>query len=250
VLRSNGSARDLLKCDYVLVNGLLATYYGIEGVSGDEFRKVALPKDSPRGGLLGMAAILAMGSNGERSSPVERGAWVLRKLLHEPPPPAPPNVPQITRLNGKPLTTRERLLAHQEEPQCASCHRTIDPIGFGLENFNAAGKWRTEDSFQALDVNGRPAKNGLKTWVIDPAAAFHKGPAFKDYFELRELIAAKPENFARGLSEALIQYALGRPFGFTDEELAANIVSCAKGKDFPLREFIVALVTSEAFQRK
>ncbi|MGB8169130.1 MAG: DUF1592 domain-containing protein [Chthoniobacteraceae bacterium] len=250
VLRSNGSARDLLKCDYVLVNGLLATYYGIEGVSGDEFRKVSLPKDSPRGGLLGMAAILSMGSNGERTSPVERGAWVLRKLLHDPPPPAPPNVPQITRLNGKPLTTRERLLAHQEEPQCASCHRAIDPIGFGLENFNAAGKWRNEDSFQAVDANGRPAKNGLKTWTIDPAAAFHKGPAFKDYFELRDLIAAKPESFARGLTEALIQYALGRPFGFTDEELAKNIVQRAQKRDFAMREFLQALVTSREFQTK
>jgi hypothetical protein len=250
LLRSNGSARDLLKCDYVLVNGLLATYYGIEGVSGDEFRKVALPKDSPRGGLLGMAAILAMGSNGERTSPVERGAWVLRKLLHDPPPPAPPNIPQITRLNGKPLTTRERLLAHQEEPQCASCHRAIDPIGFGLENFNTAGKWRTEDSFQAVDATGRPAKNGLKTWTIDPGAAFYKGPAFRDYFELREIIAAKPEKFARGLTEALIQYALGRPFGFTDEDLAAGIVQRSQNKDFALREFIVALVSSRAFQIK
>ena len=250
MLRSNGSVRDLLKCDYGLVNGLLATYYGIEGVSGDEFRKVALPKDSPRGGLLGMAAILAMGSNGERTSPVERGAWVLRKLLHDPPPPAPPNVPQITRLNGQPLTTRERLLAHQEEAQCASCHRAIDPIGFGLENFNAAGKWRTEDSFQALDSNGRPAKNGIKTWTIDPAAAFHKGPAFKNYFELRDLIAGKPENFARGLTEALIQYALGRPFGFSDEELATDIVQRAQQKDFAMREFITALVNSKAFQMK
>ncbi|MEY4485047.1 MAG: hypothetical protein RL693_2499, partial [Verrucomicrobiota bacterium] len=152
--------------------------------------------------------------------------------------------------NGQPLTTRERLLAHQEEPQCASCHRAIDPIGFGLENFNAAGKWRTEDSFQAVDANGKPAKNGLKTWTIDPAAAFHKGSAFKDYFELRDLIAVKPENFARGLTESLIQYALGRPFGFTDEELATNIVQRAQKKDFTIREFIVALVSSKEFHTK
>ena len=250
LMRANGSASDLLKCDYVIVNGLLATYYGIEGVNGDEFRKVSLPKDSPRGGLLGMAAVLAMGSNGERSSPVERGAWVLRKLLHDPPPPAPPNVPQITRLNGKPLTTRERLVAHQEEPQCANCHRAIDPIGFGLENFNAAGKWRSEDSFQAIDASGKPAKNGLKTWKIDPSAAFHKGAAFIDYFQLRDIIASSPEKFARGLAEALIQYALGRPFGFTDEELATNIVRRAQTKDFAMREFVHALVSSHEFQTK
>ena len=250
LLRANGSARDLLKSDYVIVNGLLATYYGIDGVSGDEFRKVSLPKDSPRGGLLGMAAVLAMGSNGERSSPVERGAWVLRKLLHEPPPPAPPNVPQITRLNGQALTTRERLLAHQEQPQCASCHRAIDPIGFGLENFNAAGKWRTEDSFQAVDANGKPNPKLIKTWTIDPAAVIHNGPAFKDYFELRDLIAAKPESFARGLTEALIQYALGRPFGFTDEELATTIVQRSQKKDFAMREFVQSLVASKEFHTK
>jgi len=101
-----------------------------------------------------MAAIMAMGSNGERTNPVERGAWVLRKLLNEPPPPAPANVPEIVRLAGKSLTTRERLQAHQESPQCASCHRKIDPIGFGLENFDATGQWRNTDSYQPVDAEG------------------------------------------------------------------------------------------------
>jgi hypothetical protein len=131
-------------------------------VKGEGYEKVSLPKDSPRGGLLGMAAIHFMGGNGERTSPVERGAWVLRKLLHDPPPPAPANVPAITRLAGKVLTTQERLLAHQEDPQCASCHRKIDPIGFGLENFDAAGQWRTEDSYTALDANGKPDPKSTK----------------------------------------------------------------------------------------
>jgi hypothetical protein len=243
LLRHNGSLAKLLKSDEIHVNGLLATYYGIEGISGDEFQKVKLPKDSPRGGLLGMAAILAMGSNGERTSPVERGAWVLRKLLHTPPPPAPPNVPQITRLENKLLTTRERLLAHQEEPQCLQCHRKIDPIGFGLENFNAAGKWRTEETYEKRGV-------GKKTWPIDASSSFYNGPAFKDYFQLRDLIAAKSEDFARGFTEALIEYALGRPYGFTDTALADDIVVKAKTKDFIMREFIVALVTSREFGRK
>jgi hypothetical protein len=243
LLRHNESLRSLLKADFVIVNGLLAAYYGLAGVAGDEFRKVSLPEDSPRGGLLGMAAVLAMGSNGEQSSPVERGAWVLRKLLHDPPPPAPPNVPQITRLEGKLLTTRERLLAHQEEPQCASCHRKIDPIGFGLENFNAVGKWRTQDSYEKKGV-------GKKEWQIDPTGAFHKGPAFQNYFELRDLIAERADDFARGFTEDLIEYALGRPYGFADDELAAQIVARAKGKDLSVREFIHALVASETFHRK
>ena len=233
----------------MFVNGLLATYYGIEGVTGDEFRKIKLPADSPRGGLLGMAAIHAMGSDGVVSSPVERGAWVLRHLLNDPPPPAPPNVPQISRLEGQILTTRERLVSHQEEAQCASCHRKIDPIGFGLENFNAAGKWRTEDSYQMRDRRGRGVGK-RKTWTIDASGAFHKGPAFNDYHELRDLIADREEDFARGFTEHLIEYALGRPFGFTDEDLANEIVSSARSKKFAVSEFIYALVQSTSFQSK
>ena len=243
LLRHNGSLTRLLRSDEIHVNGLLATYYGIEGISGDAFQKVKLPADSPRGGLLGMAAILAMGSNGERTSPVERGAWVLRKLLHNPPPPAPPNVPQITRFEHKLLNTRERLLAHQEEPQCLQCHRKIDFIGFGLENFNAAGKWRTEETYEKRGV-------GKKTWPIDSSGQFYNGPAFQDYFQLRDLIATKSEDFARGFTEALIEYALGRPYGFTDTSLTDDIVVKAKAKDFMMREFIVALVTSREFGRK
>ena len=245
VLRNSKDGRigKLLKSDYVFVNGLLATYYGIEGVTGDEFRKIGLPADSPRGGLLGMAAIHAMGSDGVVSSPVERGAWVLRHLLNDPPPPAPPNVPQISRLNDQVLTTRERLIAHQEEAQCASCHRKIDPIGFGLENFNAAGKWRTTDHA------GGKGKKG-KTWTIDASGAFHKGPAFSDYNELRDLIAKREEDFARGFAEHLIEYALGRPFGFTDEDLAREIVSSAKSKEFIVSKFIQALVQSKPFRTK
>jgi mono/diheme cytochrome c family protein len=250
LLANNGRVSDLLKSDYVIVDGLLADYYGLEGVHGDEFRKVALPKDSPRGGLLGMAAVHAMGSNGEHSSPVERGAWVLRKLLNDPPPPAPPNVPQLARLAGKSLTTRERVVLHQEEPQCASCHRKIDPIGFGLENFDAVGAWRTTDSSMAVNAEGKPDPKTKKTWTIDPAGALHGGPSFQDFFELREIVAARPEQFARGFTAALIEYALGRPCGFSDEPLVDAIVKDAKSRDFALRSFIHALVQSEAFRTK
>jgi len=250
LLRNNLSLRDLLKADYVLVNRVLADYYGLAGVKGDHFRKVQLPAGSPRGGLLGMAAVHVMGGNGEHSSPVERGAWVLRKLLNDPPPPAPANVPLITRLAGKSLTTRERLVAHQEEAQCASCHRKIDPIGLGLENFDAVGLWRTEDSYEVKDANGRPVPKTKRTWQIDSAGAFHNGPAFKDYFELRELIGAKSDSFARGFSMALIEYALGRPCGFSDEALVDDMLRQAGKKDFAIREFVHALVRSKEFQTK
>ena len=243
LIRENLSLKNLLKSDFVVADGVLAQYYGLDGVSGDEFRKIKLPAGSPRGGLLGMAAVLAMGSNGEHSSPVERGAWVLRKLLHDPPPPAPPNVPQLTRLEGQLVTARERLRLHQEEPQCASCHRRIDPIGFGLENFDAVGKWRTEDSYVKEGV-------GTKTWPIEPAGALHSGPAFKDFYELREIIASRPEAFATGFTEALLEYALGRPCGFSDDDLVKAIVKRAADKDYSVREFVHAVVQSRAFRTK
>ncbi len=250
IMRHNASLRDLLKADYVMINRVLAHYYGISGVKGNGYEKVLLPKDSPRGGLLGMAAIHFMGGNGERTSPVERGAWVLRKLLHDPPPPAPANVPAITRLAGKVLTTHERLLAHQEDPQCASCHRKIDPVGFGLENFDAAGQWRTEDSYMAIDANGKADLKSKKTWTIEAAAALYKGPAFKDFFELRNIIASKSDSFARSFSEALLEFALGRSPGFRDEPLIADMVQQAGKKDLAIREFIQALVASKEFHTK
>lgn len=250
VLRHNASLRDLLKSDYVVINRVLASYYGIAGVKGHGYEKVSLPKDSPRGGLLGMAAIHFMGGNGEHTSPVERGAWVLRKLLHDPPPPAPANVPAITRLAGKVLTTHERLVAHQEDPQCASCHRKIDPIGFGLENFDAAGQWRTEDSYMAINASGKPDPKTKKTWTIEAAAQFHKGPKFENYFGMRDIIATKSNDFAEGFSEALIEFALGRPLGFRDEPLVDEMLAQAGKKNFAMREFIQALVGSREFRTK
>jgi len=250
LLRSGASFRDLLKCDYVVVNPVLADYYRLPQVTGDAFQKVALPKDSPRGGLLGMAAVLAMGGNGERTSPVERGAWILRKLVDDPPPPAPANVPQIARLAGKVLTTRERLKTHQEDAQCASCHRKIDPFGLGLENFDAVGQWRTEDTYQVKDEHGKPVKGASKTWVIDASATLHKGPSFQNYFELRDIIASRSDHFARGFSKALIEYALGRSIGFRDEALADDMIARAKKNNLSVREFIHALVASNEFHSK
>jgi hypothetical protein len=191
-----------------------------------------------------------MGSDGIESSPVERGAWVLRHLMHSPPPPAPANVPQLSRLDGKPLTKRQKLAAHMEEAQCASCHRTIDPIGFGLENFDAAGKWRSGEHRYTKNRKGNMVP-GRKTTPIDTSGSFHKGSAFGNFFELRELIAkGQREEFSRGFTEALIEYGLGRPFGFTDEDLANEILTSAKDEQYSVSEFIHALIQSKQFQRK
>jgi hypothetical protein len=250
LLRENLSLRNLLHSDFVIINAVLAEYYQIPNVTGDQFRQVRLDPDSPRGGLLGMAAVSLMGGNGEETSPVERGAWVLRKLLNDPPPPAPANIPQLARLSGQVLTTRERLSAHQEEAQCASCHRRIDPIGMGLENFDAVGAWRTEDTYVVKDDAGNPVKGKETTWMIDPSGQLHNGPAFNDYFELRKILASKEDDFARGITEGLIEYAMGRPVGFRDEEFVAAVVAEAKEEDFAFREFIHAIVKSEEFHTR
>lgn len=250
LFRTGGNLNNLLKADYVVIDSVLARFYGLDGIHGDVFRRVPVPADSPRGGMLGMAAVSVMGGNGEKTSPVERGAWVLRKLLNDPPPPAPANVPQIARLAGKVLTTRERLAAHQEAPQCASCHRKIDPIGFGLENFDAVGQWRTEDSYMVVGDDGKPDPKTKKTWTIDPAAQFYNGPAFADYYELRDQIAARADDFARGFSAALVEYALGRPVGFSDEPLLDTMTTRAKAKQGSVREFVHVLVGSQAFHTK
>jgi hypothetical protein len=241
LLKKQASLNKLLKSDSAVLNGLLATYYKIPGVVGDEFREVSLPANSPRGGLLGMAAILAMGSNGEQTSPVERGAWVMRKVLHDPPPPAPPNVPQLNRLASKPLTTRERIAQHQEDAQCTQCHRKIDPVGFGLENFDAAGRWRELDLRPGVPQQRR---------AIDASGVFFKGASFNNFFEMRDLVAARPERLAQGFTEALIEYGLGRSFGFSDAALAAEVLERAGKKDFAVPEFIHALVASKAFHSK
>jgi hypothetical protein len=248
--KDQGQLQNLLKSDYVVVNGLMAAHYGLEGVVGDHYRKVSLPKNSPRGGFLGMAAIHAMGSDGFESSPVERGSWVLRHLMHSPPPPAPANVPQLSRLADEPLTKRQKLAVHVEEAQCASCHRKIDPIGFGLENFDASGKWRSKEHKYTKNRKGKMTPSRTAT-PIDSSGVFHNGPTFADFFELRELIAKwQVEEFSRGFTEALIEYGLGRPFGFTDEDLANEILVASKGKQYSISEFIHVLVQSKPFQTK
>lgn len=256
----------LLKSDFVLVNDVLADFYGLpdpknpgvesnsSGHSGTEFRKVSLPPDSPRGGLLGTAAIHIMGSDGQRSSPVERGAWVLRHLLNDPPPPAPPNVPMLEHEDAV-LSIRDLQKRHQEEPQCASCHRKIDPIGYGLENFDAAGLWR-----HAEEVKIPPAENAkqkrksvpkYQSFPIDPSGVLPAGQDFANFQELRDGIHSNYNAaFARGVAEHLIAYALGRPYGISDHNLATQITSEAAQHNNTLSAFVHALVQSQAFQTK
>jgi hypothetical protein len=194
-----------------------------------------------------MAAIMAMGSDGERSSPVERGAWILRCLLNDGPPPAPANVPQLSRLEGKMLSARELQKAHQKEPQCAQCHRTIDPLGFGLENFDAVGLWRKTET---TTLKNKRKGIGKKTFPIDASGTMPDGTPFEDYFQMRDRIAEQQEAFARGLTENLIEYALGRPYGFTDHAMADRIIKRAKQNDYAVDEFIHGVIQSRRFRIK
>ncbi len=196
---------------------------------------------------MGMAAILAMGSDGERSSPVERGAWVLRKLLHTPPPPAPANVPQLSRLSGKLLSAKDLLRSHMEQPQCAQCHQRIDAIGFGLEHFTATGRWReTEYTENAV----RNIVRESKQHPIDSRGKLPDGTPFSSFYELRDAVAQHERDFVKGLTEHLIAYALGRPFGFADEALRDSIMEQAEPSHWTPRALIQALATSPAFRLK
>jgi hypothetical protein len=248
VLDENLPLGTLLKSDFVVVNDILADFYDIPGVEGSAFRKVPVPDGVPRGGLMSMAAVLAMGSDGERSSLVERGAWVLRKLLHDPPPPAPANVPQLNRFAGKLMPARELMTAHQEQPQCAQCHRRIDPIGFALEHFDATGRWRTEEYTEVYKHHKAVEKKQF--FPIDSSGRLPDGTPFDGFEGLRDAVAKHEMDFARGLTEHLVEYALGRPCGFSDAELVESILQKAKAQRFTPRSLIQALVASKEFQSK
>jgi hypothetical protein len=247
ILDANESARHLLDSREAVVNEVLADYYGIPDEAfqagspcrDDAWRRLTLPAGSPRGGLLGTAAVLAMGSNGKRTSPVERGAFVLRKLLDQPPPPAPANVPQLSRLDGKPMAARARLAAHMEQAQCAYCHRTIDPPGFALEHFDAVGRWRDQE----LDPANR-------RWPIDATGRLPDGTEFQGADELKAVLVERAGGFVRGLTRSLFEYAVGRPVGFTDTAtLDALVVQC-RADDDRLRTLVHAIVAHPAFALK
>jgi len=270
ITRQDRSLYELLRSDYAVINDVMADYYGINGVKGREFRKVKLPRSMPRGGLLTRAAALAMGSNGLISSPIERGAWVLRKLLNDSPPPAPANVPQL-RHDIKKLSKREIIKIHTQEAQCYQCHRKIDPIGMALEDFNAAGKLRDrarqiENPLfpplpPAKKVKPRKGKKGVAKVELPeppkfPEAGVHGKNVvtdqfpFTDYKSLHDYVYSKREDFARGLVEELLEYALGRQFGFTDRDLLDSIIEQSGKSGMKLKDVIEAVVLSPQFRSK
>lgn len=232
ILREDRSVLEFLDADYTFVNETLARHYGLKGVSGPEFRKVSL-KGTPRGGLLTQASILTLTSNPTRTSPVKRGKWVLDNLLGAPPPPPPPNVPELPEHGELHGTLRQRLEQHRADPMCSSCHARMDPIGFGLENFNAIGGWRTRDGQEPLDTTGQ----------------LTSGENFKDSIELRAILRKKKkDDFLRCLSEKMLTYALGRGLEYYDRCAIDKITANLPRRGHKFSTLVLEIVNSVPFQ--
>jgi len=235
IVREDRSLLDLLTADYSFVNERLAIHYNIPNITGNAFQRVALPPY--RRGLLGQGSILTLTSVADRTSPVQRGKWVMEVLLASPPPPPPPNVPALddsVKANdgGKMLSTRERMEQHRANPNCNSCHRVIDPLGLALENFDVTGAYRIKDNEVPVDVNG-DLYDGTRM----------EGPA-----GLRAALIKHQDMFLTGFTESLLTYALGRRVEYTDMPMIRAIVRDAAKKDNKISAFILGVVNSNAFK--
>ncbi len=232
VLREDRSVMDLLKADYTFLNERLARHYGIPNVHGSQFRRVALGRDSVRGGLLRQGSVLTVTSYATRTSPVLRGKWILDNLLGTPPSPPPPNTPNLKENTiAANLSVRERLAEHRANAQCASCHNLIDPPGFALENFDAVGRWRTLEE-------GKP---------VDAAGGLPDGSTFDGVAGLEVGLLKRPELFASALTEKLLTFALGRGVEHYDAPAVRKIVRDAAKDDYRLSSIIVGLAKSTPF---
>ena len=236
LVRADRPVLELLTADYTFVNERLARHYGIPGVAGDRFRRVAY-RHGERRGLLGHGSILTLTSHAGRTSPVLRGKWVMEVLMGTPPPPPPPDIPEIEDdavEDGRFLTVREKLEMHRDDPRCISCHRMIDPIGLALENYDVTGAWRIRD-------RGTP---------IDAASDFYDGTPIASPSDLRAALLKRPEPLLRTFTENLMAYALGRRLEYHDMPAVRRIVREAGEHDHRVSAFIVGVATSDAFRMK
>ncbi|MCB1225259.1 MAG: DUF1592 domain-containing protein [Verrucomicrobiales bacterium] len=237
LVRENLGVEELLSGKTTFLNAPLAAHYGVAGVKGSEMQPVVL-RDARRGGLLGMAGILAATSFPNRTSPVKRGVWVLEQLLGEQVPPAPPNVPALEKQDQKKvahLTLRQRTELHRTDPVCANCHKILDPIGFGLENFDAIGQWRDVD-----DGGGK----------IDAAGVLPSGETFATPQDLKALLTSRRDDVARNLVEQLLGYALCRQLGGYDEVVVDQLMRGLEGEGYRMKDLITAVVTSYPFRHR
>jgi len=237
VLREDRSVLELIRADYTFLNERLARHYGIPDVYGSRFRRVALAPDSNRGGLLRQGSVLAVTSLATRTSPIIRGVWVLGSIYGAPPPPPLPNVPSLDESTvSANLSMRERLAAHRSNATCASCHRTIDPVGFSLEGFNAVGQWRDHEA--ADDV------------PIDVSGALPGAGEFRGVAGLEDALMNRPELFAGTLTEKLLTFALGRGIEYYDAPAVRQIVGDAGKDGYRFSSLILGIVKSTPFRMR
>lgn len=237
IVRKDRSALDLIEADYTFVNERLAKHYDIPNVQGPEFRKVTYPDDHRRG-LLGHASMLMLTSHANRTSPVMRGKWVLENILATPPPPPPANVPQLPEDqlgSRKSQTMRDKMAAHRANPVCSACHSMIDPLGFGLENFDPVGRWRD------VDANFTP---------LDTTGVLPDGTSFKTLTDFRGALLAKRELFLRSLTDKLLTYALGRGTEPYDMPAIRKAVANAATTNYRFSALVMEIVTSVPFQMR
>lgn len=235
VVRNDRSIIDFLNGKYTYINGPLAKHYGIQGVTGDEFRKVSL-QGTPRCGVLTQGSVLTLTSNPTRTSPVKRGKWVLEEILNTPPPPPPPNVGVLPD-DGKQMaaaTLRQKMEQHRRDPACATCHKKMDPLGFSLENFDATGGWRSKDGDVPIDSSG----------VLPDGTKFNGAP------ELTAILIKKKGDFVRSMSEKLLTYALGRGVESFDKCSVDRIASVCESNGYRFSALVDAVVTSDPFRKK
>lgn len=249
MVQENRSLTDLIDSEFTVINDLLAFHYGLAYPDqGSEFVRVSLPADSPRGGFIGTTAFLTMGSNGERSSPIIRGALLMEKFLHREPAPPPPNVPELALASDKPLSVREIVDLHREKTQCASCHSSFDPLGFGLENFDLLGQWR--DMETVGNVGKKDAKSRTKQISIRAEGTFPSSDhAFKNVEEFRAGLVAHKHLLTRSITEGLLSYGLGRHIEFADQQAIDELCEAAAENNEQIRDLIVEMVSHPIFRR-
>lgn len=243
VLGSDLPITSFLDSDFVVVNERLARHYGIEGVEGSDFRKVAITPEHHRGGIFGMAGLMTLLADGTRTLPVRRAAWIMENVFNDPPPPPPPNAGEIQpNTAGEKLTVRERLARHRDEPTCASCHAQLDPFGLALENYDAIGAWRTHANGENFRSRSAPE--------LDVSGQLPSGRQFDDLQGFKTALLAESDKFAKAFSEKMLTYALSRPVGYVDRGTVEQLTGALKRNDYRLRSLIHAIVASEAFRTK
>ncbi len=243
VLTRNLGIGQFLDSDWTMLNRRLASHYGIAAIEGEDMRRVTLKPEDHRGGLLTQASILGLTSDGTRHRPVHRGKWILESIVGKAPPPPPANVPAIktSAPNQPKASLRAKLEAHRQEPTCMACHRKIDPLGLAFDNYDAVGRWRTEEAVTD-GAGANPA--------IDPAGELPDGRRFADSAALRKLILADVDKFAAALTEKLATYAMRRTLTFADRAELKRIADRSRGDDYKLASLIEALITSDLFQKR